>query len=350
MQAKQIIIKKPSDMHMHVREGEMLPSMATLSAKNFAYIEVMPNTNPAKLTGQDVVEYVREIERFTGATKVIGSIKITPKTDATIIAHAHTMGIRAGKLYFGITTNEATGARDIEPYFPALEAMEKVGMILQIHGEMAYDEDGKKIINLRREEAFIPIARRLVKKFPNLKIIFEHITTAQMVNFIMQQSTSGLNTIAATITVQHLHDDIDAILGYTTETGEGINAHNYCKPVLKFPEDRTALRMAAISGLHCFFFGSDSAPHLTENKECCCGKPGVFSAMTRIETLAEIFEEEDSLDMLEGFTSLFGPAFYGLPPVTDTITLIKEPWTIPAKYAGVTNYRQGEKIAWRVKE
>ncbi len=336
-------------MHTHVRQGDMLPAIAKLTARYFANIEVMPNTLPPKLTGAEAIAYYNEIRPHTGDTEVIVSIKITPNTTEEIIEEAMGLGVKAGKLYFGITTNESEGARGIEPYYIALKAMEKHGMILLVHGERAYDPNGNKIINLRREEAFVPIALQILEMFPELKVIFEHISTARMVQ-VVNYAHKTRGKVAATITVQHLHDDIDAVLGFTTENGEGINTHNYCKPVLKMPEDRIELLSAAISGRPCYFFGSDSAPHTTETKECCCGKPGVFSAMTRIETLCEIFEEANALDKIEGFLSVFGPKFYGLPPTTETITLVKESWKIPKEFAGVTNYRQGERISWRIKE
>ncbi len=343
-------IRKASDLHTHIRQGELLPFIAQLTAKNFANILAMPNTNPAKLTGPEAVAYRKEIEPHAPGTNILTTIKITPETTREMIKEAVDLNIKAGKLYFGITTNEAEGVKSIEPYLDAIRAMEEFGMILLIHGELAYGPDGKKIINLRREEAFIPIAKRIVEQFTQLKVVFEHITTAAMVDFVLHYHIADRGRIAATITVQHLRDDIDAVLGFTTPQGEGINPHNYCKPVLKMPEDRERLLWAATSGLSCFYFGSDSAPHTKETKECGCGKPGVFSALTRIETLAEIFEEAGKLDMLEGFLSIFGPQFYGLPIPEETITLVKEEWEIPAQYAGVVHYRQNEKIQWRIKE
>ncbi len=341
-------IRKPSDLHTHVRQGEMLPEIARITAFRFAYIEVMPNTTPSKQTGPEAIAYYNEIRPHTGDTEVIVSIKITPETTEEIVEEAVRLGVKVGKLYFGITTNEAEGARGIEPFYPGLRAMEKYGMILSVHGEAAYDPDGKKIINLRREAAFIPIAEQIIADFPHLKVIFEHITTGAMVNFIVNNSSN--RSIAATITDHHLRDDIDSILGFVTASGEGINPHNYRKPIPKFPEDRDALVWAATNGLPCFFYGSDSAPHATETKECCCGKPGVFSAMTRIETLAEVFEKAGKLNKLEGFASIFGPLFYGVSPSRETITLVKEPWQVPVEFNNVTNYRQGEEISWRVKE
>lgn len=350
--ARTTTIKRPSDLHTHIREGELLPQIAKVTAKNFAYIEVMPNTTKPILTGPEAIAYRDLAEQHTGSTRVIPSIKITPDTTEAIIWEAVSLGVKAGKLYFGITTNEAEGAKTIDPYLPALRVMEKYGMMLLIHGEMAYNKDGSKIINLRREEAFVPTAKRIVNEFTELKVVFEHITTKEMVDFVHESYKNGNDRIAATITVQHLRTDIDAVLGYVDPTtgGEGINPHNYCKPVLKYPEDREALLWAATSGLGCFFFGSDSAPHLTENKECCCGKPGVFSALTRIETLAEIFDAADKMNMLEGFISIFGPEFYGLLQTNETITLINEPWEIPAEFAGITNYRKGETVSWRIVE
>ena len=341
---QQITIKRPSDMHTHVRQGENMKELVKITAMHFQNVLVMPNTTPAKTTGEMASLYVREIELYAPETNFIGTIKITPETTEETIKTALACKIRVGKLYFGITTNEAEGARGIEPYLSALAAMEEHGMILCIHGEMAYDENGKKIINLRREEAFIPIAQRIIKEFPDLRIVMEHITTEAMMQFVWHAP----DNVAATITVQHLRDDIDAVLGFTTPAGEGINPHNYCKPVQKMPEDREALVQAAVSGNPKFFFGSDSAPHTTDTKECCCGKPGVFSALTRIETLAEIFEERKLLHKLEGFLSIFGPRFYGLPETAETITLEKNPWKVDDKYGAFTNYRSGEEIDWRV--
>lgn len=352
MTLQTLTIKKPSDLHTHVRQGDLLPEIARITAKNFAYIEIMPNTTPAKLTGPEAIAYGKEVEQYTPGTKVIPSIKITAETTPEMVKKAVELGVKVGKIYYGITTNETEGARGIEPFMPALKAAEEYGMIVLIHGEMAYKPDGSKIINLRREEAFLPIAQNIVMNFPKLKIVFEHITTKAMVDFVVECHRQDPGRIAATITVQHLQYDIDGVLGFVgPEGGEGINVHNYCKPVLKYPEDRAALIWAATSGLICFFFGSDSAPHTTENKYTCCGKPGVFSALTRIETLAEIFEKEGVLETrFEGFISIYGPKFYGLPETTETITLVKKPWKVPQTYVGVTNYRENEEIQWKVEE
>ncbi len=340
-----LTILRPSDLHVHVRQGEILGDLATLTAQHFAYIMPMPNTTPAKETGPQVMAYLEEIKPYIGWTKLVGIMKITTNTTAEIIQEARALGVRAGKLYFGITTNNAEGERSIEPFFPAFKAMEEAGMILCIHGERAYDATGKKIINLRREIAFLPFAQKIITTFPNLKIVLEHITTKEAVALVVR---AGSN-VAATITVQHLQSDIDAVLGFVDESGgEGINPHNYCKPVLKYPEDREALIRAATSQSGKFFFGSDSAPHSIDKKECCCGKPGVFSALTRIQTLAELFENERKLDTLEGFASIFGPQFYGLPLPEDTITLVKEPWVVPSEYAGVRHYQSGAQIQWKI--
>ena len=347
-----ITIIKPSDMHTHIRQGEQVPYLASITAKNFAYIEVMPNTNPAILTGPEAISYKKEAEKHTNGTVVIPSIKITPETTEEMIREAKELGILAGKLYFGITTNEKEGARGIEPYLAAITAMEKYSMILLIHGEMAYKSDGTKIINLRREEAFVPIAKSIVKDFPMLKVVFEHITTAVMAIFVECCHKKNPGQVAATITAHHLMGDIDSILGHVNEDGgEGINPHAYNKPVNKMPEDRDVLRQMAIRGLPCFFFGSDSAPHPREAKESCCGKPGVFSAKTRIESIFQVFEEEKSLHTIEKFLSINGPTFYGLPVSTEKITVVKEPWVLEEiEYHDVRHARAKETIQWKVLE
>jgi dihydroorotase len=270
------------------------------------------------------------------------TLYLTDNTSAAEIKKAKVEGITAVKLYpAGATTNSDAGVSDIQRCYGALEAMQAVGMPLLVHGEVTSAD----IDIFDREAVFIDrVLIPLRKDFPGLKIVFEHITTKQAAHYVRDAQTAGINSLAATITPQHLLMNRNAIFA------GGIRPHNYCLPVLKREEHRVALLEAATSGNPRFFLGTDSAPHEKGAKEAACGCAGCYSAFNALGLYAEAFESVGKLDKLEGFASLFGPDFYSLPRNTKKITLQKQAQNIPAELplgdATIVPLRAGETIAW----
>jgi dihydroorotase len=283
----------------------------------------MPNLQPAITTVKQAVEYVDRIVKAVGDSdfEPLMTLYLTDNTSADEIVRAEkSCFIKAVKMYpAGATTNSAEGVTDINKCGAALEAMQKAGLPLLVHGEVN-DPD---IDIFDREKVFIErVLMPLTHRYPELKIVFEHITTVDAVNYVMDTSAQ----VAATITPHHL------LLNRNAMFKGGLQPHHYCLPVLKRDEHRRALLYAATSGNKKFFLGTDSAPHEKSKKESSCGCAGIFSAHAAIEMYATAFEEIDALDKLESFASFYGPDFYGLPRNTDTITLKKEPWVVPESY------------------
>jgi len=270
------------------------------------------------------------------------TLYLTDNTSADEVRKAKAEGIAAFKLYpAGATTNSDAGVSDLKHCHAALEAMQAVGMPLLVHGEVTSSE----IDIFDREAVFIDqVLEPLRKNFPELKIVFEHITTLQAAHYVRDAATAGKNTIGATITPQHLLMNRNAIFA------GGIRPHNYCLPVLKREEHRMALLEAATSGSSRFFLGTDSAPHAKGAKETACGCAGCYSAFNALGLYAEAFESVGKLDKLEGFASFFGPDFYALPRNTKKITLVKQAQSIPNELplgdATIVPLRAGETIAW----
>ena len=344
MTVKSIVIRKPDDMHVHLRDGEMLDRVVKYTAQNFARALVMPNTTKPILTADDSINYRNEIweacrvngiERF----EPLMTIKLTAQTTPETILRASRGGcVVAGKLYpEGVTTNSADGVRDVRTLFDVFATMQECGMVLCLHGETP------GVFSLDREGAFLATADRIAGLFPNLRIVLEHITTEEAVKWLTQYAThlgSGFPNVAATITPHHLFLTLDDVIG------DKLQPHNFCKPIAKRATDRDALIKAAISGNPKFFLGTDSAPHLIENKECASGCAGVFNAPVALPLLAEIFEKHDALDKLEDFTSTFGSNFYALPSTRDEIELERAESVIPMVYNGVAPFRAGMPISW----
>jgi len=270
------------------------------------------------------------------------TLYLTDNTSADEVRKAKAEGIAAFKLYpAGATTNSDAGVSDLKHCHAALEAMQAVGIPLLVHGEVTSSE----IDIFDREAVFIDqVLEPLRKNFPELKIVFEHITTLQAAHYVRDAATAGKNTIGATITPQHLLMNRNAIFA------GGIRPHNYCLPVLKREEHRIALLEAATSGSSRFFLGTDSAPHAKGAKETACGCAGCYSAFNALGLYAEAFESVGKLDKLEGFASFFGPDFYALPRNTKKITLVKQAQSIPNELplgdATIVPLRAGETIAW----
>jgi dihydroorotase len=325
MSTGDLIIRRPDDWHLHLRDGDMLRAVLPHSSANFARAIIMPNLVPPVVTGADAHAYR---DRILAALpdghdfKPLMTLYLTETTDADDVATAYETGlISALKLYpAGATTNSDSGVRNIDRVMPVLERMALLGIPLCVHGEVT-DPD---IDIFDREAVFIDrVLRRIADRVPELRIVMEHITTEEGVQFVWE---SGAN-IAATITTHHLIINRNAML-----VG-GIRPHYYCLPVAKRERHRQALRRAAISGNPNFFLGTDSAPHIDERKESACGCAGMFTAPNTLSCLAHVFEQEGALDRLEAFASLNGPAFYRLAPNEARIRLVKKqtPFEGPAK-------------------
>lgn len=306
----------------------------------------MPNLVPPVRNAQQADAYRQRILAARPATSRFEPLMVLYLTDQTTpddIRTAKASGfVYAAKLYpAGATTNSDSGVTSIDKIFPALEAMADVGMLLLVHGEVTRGE----IDVFDREKVFIDEhLRRVVERFPSLKVVFEHITTGEAVQFVNEASAN----VAATITAHHLlYNRNHMLVG-------GIRPHFYCLPILKRNTHQTALLDAATSGSGKFFLGTDSAPHAQHAKENACGCAGCYTAYAAIELYAEAFEQRNALDKLEGFASLHGPAFYGLPANQDTITLVRDEWTAPASLPfgelTVIPLRAGETLRWRLEE
>ena len=343
----QIELIQPDDWHLHIRDGEVMKDVLADTARQFARAIIMPNLKPP-VTTVDLANAYRA--RIEGQLKALGMNSFTPlmtlyltdNTSADEVRKAKAEGIAAFKLYpAGATTNSDAGVSDLKHCHAALEAMQAVGMPLLVHGEVTSSE----IDIFDREAVFIDqVLEPLRKNFPELKIVFEHITTLQAAHYVRDAATAGKNTIGATITPQHLLMNRNAIFA------GGIRPHNYCLPVLKREEHRIALLEAATSGSSRFFLGTDSAPHAKGAKETACGCAGCYSAFNALGLYAEAFESVGKLDKLEGFASFFGPDFYALPRNTKKITLVKQaqssPNELPLGDATIVPLRAGETIAW----
>lgn len=341
----ELTITRPDDWHVHLRDGAVLEHTCADMARYFGRAIVMPNLTPPAATVADALAYRGRIVEAMAALprqfEALMTLYLTDRTTADEIRlAAGTEGIHAVKLYpAGATTNSDAGVAELDGLFPTLAAMEEADLPLLVHGEVTEHD----IDIFDREKVFIdrhlaPIA----DKFPALRMVLEHITTADAVQFV---SEAGDN-VAATITAHHLlFNRNDMLVG-------GIRPHYYCLPILKRNSHQQALLNAAISGNPKFFLGTDSAPHSTASKESACGCAGVYTAHAALEFYAEVFEQLGALDRLEAFASHFGPDFYHLPRNPDTVTLRREPWQVsPQRALGgdtLTPLRAGETVQWRV--
>ena len=343
----QIELIQPDDWHLHIRDGEVMKDVLADTARQFARAIIMPNLKPPVTTVDLAKAYQARIESNLkslgiGSFTPLMTLYLTDNTSADEVRKAKAEGIVGFKLYpAGATTNSDAGVSDIKRCYQALEAMQTVGMPLLVHGEVTHAD----VDIFDREAVFIDqVLEPLRKDFPELKIVFEHITTKQAAHYVRDASTDGKNTIVATITPQHLLMNRNAIFA------GGIRPHNYCLPVLKREEHRVALLEAATSSNPRFFLGTDSAPHAKGAKEAACGCAGCYSAFNALGLYAEAFESVGKLDQLEGFASFFGPDFYSLPRNSKKITLSKQAQSIPAELplgdATIVPLRAGETIAW----
>jgi dihydroorotase len=339
-----LTIQRPDDWHVHLRDADALKAVARFTAERFGRAIVMPNLKPAVTTTALAAAYRQRIASALPAGsrfEPLMTLYLTNDTPAEEIDRAKSSGFIHGvKLYpAGATTHSQAGVTDIRHVYGVLARMEQVGMPLLVHGESPQTD----IDVFDRETHFIDtVLAPLLERYPALRVVFEHITTARAVEFV-RSARSG---VAATITPQHLLHNRNAIFS------GGIRPHYYCLPILKRERDRQALLQAATSANPRFFLGTDSAPHERSTKETACGCAGMFTAHAAIELYAEAFESAGRLDRLESFASHFGADFYGLPRHDDTITLVKEPWTGPEEFSfgsgTLIPYRAGEPISWRL--
>ena len=340
-----LTLTRPDDWHIHLRSGSALNNTVKDVAHQFSRAIVMPNLMPPVTNVELANDYKQQIQKYipdgVDFTPLM-TLYLTDKTSAEDIQQAmQTDFIKACKLYpAGATTNSDAGLSHIENAYPVFEAMQKLGMPLLIHGEVT-DSD---IDIFDREKVFIDrTLRSLVKQFPKLKIVLEHITTSDAVDFVM----SCGDKVGATITAHHLlNNRNDMLIG-------GIRPHLYCLPILKRQQHQRALLKAATLGSAKFFLGTDSAPHAKDQKENACGCAGCYTAYAAIELYAEAFDSMNALDKLEAFASFNGPDFYGLPRNESKITLIKQSWHMPEQLGlgddVVIPYRAGEQMSWKLK-
>ena len=334
----------PDDWHLHVRTGAVLNTVIAHTARQFGRAIIMPNLKPPVTTVERATRYREEILAALpegSSFQPLMTLYLTGNTTIEeVIKVAESEHVYAFKLYpAGATTNSDAGVANIEAAYPVFEAMQQYGVPLLIHGEVTQAEydifDREKIFI---DQHLTPITQR----FPALRMVFEHLTTQDAVQFVESANTN----IAATITPQHLLYNRNTILA------GGIRPHFYCLPILKREHHRLALLKAATSGNPKFFLGTDSAPHLTTLKENACGCAGCYSAHAALELYAQAFEQVGALDKLEGFASFFGADFYGLPRNHKTLSLIKQTWTVPNHYGAedhaITPLKAGEELHWQV--
>jgi len=337
-------LARPDDWHLHLRDGAAMAAVVGATARVFGRAIVMPNLKPPVTTVALARAYR---ERILAALppgsgfEPLMTLYLTDRTGADEIAAAKASGIVHAVKYYpaGATTNSDSGVTALARAYPALAAMEAHGVVLSVHGEVT-DAD---VDVFDRERVFVDTAlARVVRDFPGLRIVLEHVTTREAVEFVRAAPAN----VAATITPQHLLYSRNAML-----VG-GVRPHLYCLPVLKRETHRAALVAAATSGSPKFFLGTDSAPHARRAKETACGCAGCYSAPAALELYAEAFDDAGALDRLEGFASRYGAAFYGLPPHRDQVTLVRETWTVPAECAfgaeTIVPLRAGEPVRWKI--
>jgi dihydroorotase len=318
-----LTITRPDDWHVHLRDGDQLKDTVRDISRYMGRAIVMPNLVPPATCTDTALSYRERIMSANpqGNFEPLMVLYLTDKTTPDEIIKAKATGkIVAAKLYpAGATTNSDSGVTSVKNIYPVLKAMQEVGMLLLVHGEVT----DSSIDIFDREKVFLDtILGDVVNDFPELKIVLEHITTKDAVEFVVNAPSN----VAATITAHHLLYNRNHMLA------GGIRPHYYCLPILKRNIHQQGLMAAAISGNKKFFLGTDSAPHYKDKKEAACGCAGAYTAHAAIELYAEAFEDAGALDMLEGFASHFGPDFYELPRNTDTITLQRKPWKVPASY------------------
>ncbi|WP_136246782.1 dihydroorotase [Halomonas borealis] len=340
-----LTLTRPDDWHLHLRDGAVLSAVVPASARQMGRAIIMPNLTPPVATAEQALAYR---ERILAAVpegldfEPLMTLYLTDRTTSEEIERAHASGrVQAVKLYpAGATTNSDSGVTDLANCDAAIAAMARLGMPLLVHGEVTDAE----IDIFDREAVFIErVMKPLLERHPSLKVVFEHITTADAATFVAEAP----GNVAATITAHHLLFNRNRML-----VG-GIKPHYYCLPILKRERHRQALIEAATSGSGKFFLGTDSAPHAQGDKESACGCAGAYTAPAALELYAMAFEQAGALDRLEGFASHHGPDFYGLPRNTESVTLVREPWRLPetlpyTQGRQIVPLQAGEMLGWRL--
>lgn len=340
----EITLTQPDDWHLHLRDGAALASVAAHTAERFARAIVMPNLKPPVTTTAQALAYRGRILaalEAASAFEPLMTLYLTDRLSPDEIDRARDSGVvHAVKLYpAGATTNSQDGVTDLAAVYPVLERMQRLDLPLLVHGEST----DPAVDVFDRERRFIDERlTRILSDFPGLRVVFEHITTREAVDFVL----AGPPVLAATITAHHLLYNRGAMFA------GGLRPHLYCLPVLKRETHRQALVQAAISGNARFFLGTDSAPHAQGTKEAACGCAGIYTAHAAVELYAEAFEQAGALDRLEGFASHFGADFYRLPRNKGVIRLRRAPWRVPEAYPfgadRLVPLRAGEEVAWRL--
>lgn len=335
-----LTIRKPDDWHVHLRDGDMLKVVAAYTARQFARAIVMPNLSPPVTAIGAAADYRERIKTAAGeGFRPLMTCYLTDDSEPDVIEHGFNDDVWvAAKLYpANATTNSAAGVTDVGNILPVLERMQRLGMVLCIHGEVTDPE----VDIFDREAVFIErVLEPLLRKLPSLRVVLEHITTQQAADFV---SSAGAN-VAATITPHHLMINRNAIFE------GGLRPHAYCLPVAKREKHRQAVRKAAVGGSPKFFLGTDSAPHPVHAKQSGCGCAGVFNAPAAMEAYATVFEEEGALDRLEAFASENGPRFYGLPLNEGRLTLERKPMEVPKEIVSgdvdLVPFPAGKSLPW----
>jgi dihydroorotase len=339
-----LTLTRPDDWHLHVRDGAAMRAVVPHSARQFARAVIMPNLRPPVTTTEQALAYraqILEAAPTGSAFQPLMTLYLTDNTPPAEIARAKASGhIVACKLYpAGATTNSDSGVTDVRNIYPVLEAMQAHGLPLLVHGEVTDPE----VDVFDREAAFIEqVLIPVVRDFPNLKVVLEHITTQDAADYVREAPA----TVAATITAHHLLYNRNAIFQ------GGIRPHYYCLPILKRERHRQAVLQAATGGNPKYFLGTDSAPHPRQGKETACGCAGCYTAHAALELYAEAFDSVGALDRLEAFASFHGPAFYGLPRNAGTVTLLRQPTPVPDRFPfgadELIPLRAGGTLSWRL--
>ncbi len=342
----ELTLTRPDDWHLHVRDGAALHAVIAHTARQFARAIIMPNLQPPVTTTAQALAYRERILAALPADsdfQPLMTLYLTDRTSAADIDEAAASGlVQAVKLYpAGATTHSDAGVTDIRHTYPALETMQEHGMPLLVHAEVTDPE----VDVFDREQVFIDrILEPLTVRYPGLKVVLEHVTTREGIDFV----ESAPDSVAASITAHHL------LLNRNAMFRGGLQPHAYCLPVLKRETHRKALLEAATGGNRKFFLGTDSAPHARERKETACGCAGIYTAHAALELYAQAFEDAGALHRLEGFASHFGPDFYGLPRNTQTVTLEKTDWQVPASYvlgeSTLIPMQAGQMLHWRLRD
>ena len=355
MASRTVTLRAPDNWHAHFREGAMLDFLVPvfLAAGWRRRIVAEPNITPPVLTGERALWYrdliLERARAHDPATTVepVMTIQITEQTTGETVRDAFAKGVRIGKVYpFMVTTHSGNGVQDYDKIHPALAAAEDIGLIVQFHGEHPDDA----VEGLKKEEGFLSILERIRARFPRLKLTMEHITSRAAVEWVKRQD----DAVGASITVHHLYTTVDDVLGYSKASGGLMRVHCGCKPQPKWRDDRAALRDIILDGHPRFFYGGDDAAHLRHRKESEGAACGVWNTLAALPMLVDLFDREGKLDRLDPFLSEFGASFYGFPLSRESVSLVAEPWRMPAEVEvpglgdAVVPMCAGETLAWRV--